>query len=105
MQSAIAVTETRSKAQALDWSLVLISQGIENVVTWRESDAMWQVEVLDQHRQRAQESIASYERENAIPWRRELKGSGLLFDIRALVWFVGLMLFYWLVAEIGRASC
>jgi membrane associated rhomboid family serine protease len=99
MQSAIAVTETRSKAQALDWSLVLISQGIENVVTWRDSDAMWQVEVLDQDRQRAQESIASYERENAIPWRRELKWSGLLFDARAVVWFVALTLFYWLVAE------
>ncbi len=97
MPSAIAILETRSKTQALDWSLVLISQGIESVITWREVDEVWQVEIAGENRQSAQESIAAYERENSISWRRELKGSGLLFDVRAVVAFAALSLFYWLV--------
>jgi membrane associated rhomboid family serine protease len=95
MQPATTEIETRSKAQALDWSLVLISQGIENALLRRESDAAWILEVAEDDRQRAQESIAAYEDENSIPWKKELPGSGLLFDVRAVAWFFLLALFYW----------
>jgi rhomboid protease GluP len=97
METITAVLEARSQAQALDWSLVLISQGIESVITRREEDGVWQVEIAPEDSVRAQESIRAYERENAVPWRKELKGSGLLFDVRSVVWFAALALFYWLV--------
>jgi len=79
----------------MDWSLVLISQGIESVALARPSDGVWIVEVADADLRRATESIAAYERENAVVWRREIKGTGLLFDARAVVWFAALVVFHW----------
>lgn len=93
-----AVLEARSQAQALDWSLVLISQGIESVPTRREDDGAWVLEISEMDLPCAQSSIAAYEHENRRPWRREVKWTGLLFDARALLWFVALILFHWFVA-------
>ena len=70
MQTATAVLESRSKAQALDWSLVLISQGIESVISQREEDGAWTLEVAQIDLPRATDAIAAYERENATVWRR-----------------------------------
>src|SRR5436190_5408550 len=42
-----AVLECRSRAQALDWSLVLISQGIESVIGQRAEDRAWFLEVAE----------------------------------------------------------
>ena len=89
-----AALECRSQAQAMDWSLVLISQGIESVVLPRASDGVWVLEVADADLPRATASIAAYERENARRWRRELKWTGLLFDARAAPWFIALAIFH-----------
>src|SRR4051794_8385414 len=94
-QSANCVLEARSQAQAMDWSLVLISQGIESVVLPHASDGVWVLEVADADLRRAAESIAAYERENTTVWRRELKWTGLLFDARAVLWFAAIVVFYW----------
>ena len=94
MQDAIVALECRSQAQAMDWSLVLISQGIESVVTRREEDGVWMIEVAESDFRRATESVAAYERENATVWRREVKWAGLLFDVRAVLWFGLLILFH-----------
>ncbi len=90
----LAVIECRSQPQALDWSLVLVSQGIENVITRREEDGAWLLEITGADFARATESLALYERENRKPWRREVKWTGLLFDVRAALWFVALILFH-----------
>ena len=95
MQTAPAVFESRSKAQALDWSLVLISQGIESVIARREEDGVWTLKVAENDRARAEESIAAYEQENALVWRQELKWTGLLFDMRGTFWFLVLAAFHW----------
>lgn len=94
MQTATAALECRSQAQAMDWSLVLISQGIESVVLRREMDGVWVLEIPEREFQRARESIAAYERENATVWRREIKWTGMLFDARAALWFIAIALFY-----------
>ena len=94
MQNTAAGIECRSQAQALDWSLVLISQGIECVITRREEEGAWLLEIAEADLPRATESLALYERENRKPWRREVKWTGLLFDVRAAFWFVALILFY-----------
>lgn len=98
MQSTATVFESRSQAQALDWSLVLISQGIENLLAQRADDGAWTLEVAPGDWQRASESIAAYERENATVWRQELKWPGLLFDARAIFWFAALVLLHWFSA-------
>ena len=82
----------------MDWSLVLISQGIESMVWRREGDDAWRLEVAEHDFERARESVAAYERENATVWRREVKWAGLLFDARSLLWFAALALFYWFQA-------
>ncbi len=61
---------------------------------------MWLVEIAHDDRPRALESIAVYERENSVPWRKELKGSGLLFDVRVMIWFAVLAFFYWLIESL-----
>jgi rhomboid protease GluP len=99
MNTDNANLEARSQAQALDWSLVLISQGIESTVLRRVEDGAWIVEVADTDSSRAAESIAAYERENATVWRRELKWTGLLFDSRVMVWYMALALFFWFVTQ------
>lgn len=98
MQTAHAFLEARSQAQGLDWSLVLISQGIENAVTRRE-DGAWLIEVASGDLPRATESIRAYERENATVWRREVKWTGLLFDGRSVIWYGLLALFFWFAAQ------
>lgn len=95
-EADIAVLECRSQAQALDWSLVLISQGIESVPARRAEDGAWVLEVPGHEWARARESIAAYERENATVWRREVKWTGLLFDAHAVLWFLALVLFHFL---------
>lgn len=94
MQTTAAGIECRSQAQALDWSLVLISQGIECVIMQREEDGAWLLETAEADFPRATESLALYERENRTPWRREVKWTGLLFDVRAALWFIALILFH-----------
>ena len=95
--NAIAIIECQSQAQALDWSLVLISQGIESVPIRREEDGAWVLEMAEQNFVHAKESIAAYERENTTAWRRELKWTGLLFDGRAVIWFGAVALFHFWV--------
>src|SRR5436305_14238213 len=99
MLSDVAVIECRSQAQALDWSLVLISQGIESVIARREIDGVWTLEIAAEDWTRATESIAAYERENATPWRQELKWTGMLFDGGAVLWFAAAVLFHWYVGN------
>jgi rhomboid protease GluP len=98
MQTVTSLLEARSQAQALDWSLVLISQGIESTVMQRAEDGAWVLEVAEAESPRARESIAAYERENGTAWRHELKWTGLLFDARAIMWYAALALF-WPVME------
>ena len=87
MQSAtLAHIQTPSRQQALDWSLVLISQGIESTVT--EQDGAWSLIVAEDVAARAQEILRLYEKENASVWRRKLTGTGLLFDGRSAFVFL-----------------
>ena len=90
----LTVIQCRSQVQALDWSLVLVSQGIENVITRRDEDSAWLLEIAEADFARATESLALYERENRRPWQREVKWTGLLFDVRAAIWFLALILFH-----------
>jgi membrane associated rhomboid family serine protease len=91
--------QVRSQAQAMDWSLVLLSQGIESVLDG-SPEGGWTLEVLPGEHARALATLRLYEFENRrYPWRRELLESGLLFDWMALAWVLLLAVFYWLDAN------
>jgi rhomboid protease GluP len=93
-ESNTAAIECRSHAQAMDWSLVLISQGIESVIGQQPEDGRWLLKINPHDEPRAREAIAVYQRENKRVWRREVQWAGLLFDARAGFWFATLAIFY-----------
>src|SRR5438309_10005742 len=72
---------TRSRAQAMDWSLVLISQGIDSTIDYAENDAGWGLLVASENYQNAMTAIRQYTIANrGWPWQREIVYPGLLFD-------------------------
>mgnify|MGYP003525935396 FL=1 len=67
----------RSKRQAMDWSLVLVSQEIESTITHEE---IWALLVAENDYARAIAAIELYEKENrGWNWRQRLPGTGLIF--------------------------
>jgi membrane associated rhomboid family serine protease len=82
----------RSRRQAMDWSLVLVSQGIETTI--EQNDSRWEllVGVLDY--EHAIASIREYRRENRHwSWQRQVFHGGLVFDWASLSWVI-LVLFF-----------
>jgi membrane associated rhomboid family serine protease len=88
MESPFAVIPARSQQQAMDWSLVLVSQGIECSIERDPQSDRWQLVVDAPDYSRALQSIRQYRIENYRPfWRQALPGTGLVFDWRSLGWF------------------
>jgi membrane associated rhomboid family serine protease len=83
----------------MDWSLVLISQGIESTIIRQEDGSAWFIDVADNDSGRAAEAIRLYQLENR-GWRlrREVFQPGLLFDWVSLAWMLLICAFYWLNA-------
>ena len=78
----------------MDWSLALISQGIESTID--HSDAGWALIVATDEQDRALGTIRQYRAENSRwRWRQEIRPE-ILFDWTSVVWVVLISLFYWL---------
>ena len=85
MQPALATIPTRTEQQAMDWSLVLISQGIEAIIERNSEANAWQLVVHSPDYPRALHALRQYRKENARQvWRQELPWTGLIFDWRCL---------------------
>ena len=81
------VITTRNERQAMDWSLVLLSQGIESTVLHELDSGQWGLEVESHEFSEAQTSIERYEWENrAWPFRHSLPWPGFAFDWTVLAW-------------------
>ncbi len=79
----------------MDWSLVLISQGIDSTIDHAENDAGWGLLVASENFLNAVTVIQQYSIENRLwPWQREIFYSGLLFDWGSLAWVALLLLFF-----------
>ena len=73
MEPATARIAVRSRRQAMDWSLVLVSQGIESAIEYSEEGAGWGLVVASPDYSRALGAIRLYRLENRRwPWRRRL---------------------------------
>lgn len=87
----------RSQQQAMDWSLVLVSQGIEAAIDYSGEPPRWGLLVAPQDHDRALAAIRQYRLENrGWPWRRELFEGGVLFDTGSVAWAFLTIAFYWL---------
>jgi rhomboid protease GluP len=86
----------RSERQALDWSLVLASQGIEHVVE-RTDEAGWHLLVNASAFEAAQSLIRQYRLENRRWfWQRTIPQTGELFDWLASAWVMLTFVLFWL---------
>ena len=89
----------------MDWSLVLVSQGIETAIDYSEDGAGWGVLVNLEDYEKARDAIRLYRLENLRwPWRRELFQPGLLFDWGSLAWVLLIVLFFWLGRRVDLGS-
>jgi rhomboid protease GluP len=105
MEAAIARISARSRHQAMDWSLVLVSQGIETIIEYAEDGAGWELLVAGQDYESALNALRQYHLENRRrPWRQDVFGAGVLFDWGSLAWVFLIGLFFWLSVRGGFQS-
>jgi membrane associated rhomboid family serine protease len=97
MEPAMARIPARSRRQAMDWSLVLLSQGIQHTIERSAETTSLELLVALEDSERALSAIRLYQAENRHwPWRRKLFKADLLFDWASLSWGILLCVFYWL---------
>ncbi len=92
----------RSRKQALEWSLVLVSQGIETTIEPADEAGRWGLLVPGADYERAVDSIRQYQFENrGWPWQREMFRPGVIFDWSSVAWVAVTALFYGLDARLN----
>jgi membrane associated rhomboid family serine protease len=95
MQPGTSRIPTRTKHQAMDWSLVLASQGIETIIDRDPEADTWQLVVPGDDYPRAVQSLRQYVKEYKRPkWCQELPLAGLILDWRSLLPMLFLILLY-----------
>jgi rhomboid protease GluP len=93
-EEALAVIPARTERQAMDWSLVLASQGID-VALDRAPQGFWRLLVAPADQPRAEQVIRLFRSENrGFDWHREVPGSEFLFDGRVAFWALAVALVY-----------
>jgi len=86
----------RSRSQAMDWSLVLASQGIVHIVD-HSSEAGWGLLVAEPEHEAARTAIRQSRLENRHwRWRRTIPHSSAIFDWAVIAWVLLTIGFYWL---------
>jgi rhomboid protease GluP len=86
----------RSRREAMDWSLVLLSQGIEAIIDSGE-ELGWGLIIPGQEHERAIGILKQYRAENHYwPWRQKISSEGVLFDWGSLGWMLLVGLFFWI---------
>jgi len=104
VQAEMGIITARSERQAMDWSLVLMSQGIESTIECPPETQQWQLTVARPEYQRAIQAIRQFHIENRRGvWVREIPWSGLLFDGRAIVWALVVIAVFFLNEAYGGA--
>ena len=89
-----AIIHARTRRQAMDWSLVLASQGIEPTI--QKGEQGFELVVPADHFESAQQAIHKYRAENrAWHWPQQRIGRELLFDWTSAIWILLLAFCYW----------
>lgn len=86
----------RSQRRALEWSLVLASQGIEHVIE-RSAESAWALVVAPTDHESARAAIRQYRVENRRwPWRQAIAKTDVVFDWGSAAWVLLTFVFHWL---------
>jgi len=94
METAPLRISARSRREAMDWGLVLASQGIEAAV--EKSPSHWFLMVQAQDFDRAQAILRQYRAENrGWAWKQPLPQTGMLFHWGGLGWAAAIVAFYY----------
>jgi len=104
MESSLLRIPTRSRRQAMEWALVLASQGMEGIVD--KSEDGWAVLVEPGDYDRALANLKQYQMENrGWRWRQPLPQAGVLFHWGGLGWAAAILAFYyWSMVRFPEAS-
>ena len=95
--SATALISAQNRRQAMDWSLVLISQEIESTILHTEEG--WRLAVALADHDRALAAIRQYRQENrGLKWRQELRWPGVTFHAGGAIWCLLLVTLHWVTA-------
>jgi len=104
MQPMSAAIPARTERQAMDWSLVLVSQGIEATIERDPETYVWRLLVDAPDYPVAMRAIRDYRAENRQQiWQQQLPWTGLVFDWRCLV-PIALFVFLFTVEATGRGD-
>lgn len=99
-----AAIPARTERQAMDWSLVLVSEGIDAVIDRDPETFVWRLLVNAADYPRAMNAIRHYRVENRSQvWQQQLPWSGLIFDWRCLV-SIAFFVFLFAVEATGRGD-
>ncbi len=94
----------RTERQAMDWSLVLVSQGIEPTIVKDAEADVWRLVVEASDYQRAVQTLRQYVAENrSRVWRQELPWTGLVFDWRCMA-PIAAFIFLFAIEATGRGN-
>ena len=94
MDGTLLSIPARSRRQAMDWGLVLASQGIEAVIN--KSEEGWVLLVVPKDYERAQDALRQYQLENrGWRWRQPVPEAGLFFHWGSLGWVAAILAFYY----------
>ena len=97
MEPATLRIAARSRREAMDWSLVLISQGIETTIESPSEGVGWGLSVASPDYRKALEALRQYQIENRRwQWRHDVLMPGVAFDWGCLAWVMLTAAFYWL---------
>jgi rhomboid protease GluP len=104
MDRALLTISARSRREAMEWGLVLASQGIEAVID--KSEQRWVLQVDARDFDRAQATLKQYRLENrGWAWRQPLPQTGVLFHWGASGWAAAVMtLYYWSAVRFPAAA-
>src|SRR5258705_9545284 len=81
----------------MDWSLVLVSQGIETAIAAPEKTEGWRLLVPSRDYELAMQTIRQYRLENrGWPWQQKGFRPGMIFDWGSLAWMLLIFLFFWI---------
>jgi len=95
MEGALLSIRARSRRQAMEWGLVLASQGIQAVID--HSSEGWALLVEPGDYERARAALREYQLENrGWRWRQPLPQTGLLFHWGSVGWVAAIgAVYYW----------
>src|SRR5688572_18991620 len=93
-----SIIVARTKKQAMEWSLVLASQGIETTIQEVAETGSFQLVIPGKDATRAFENLRLYRKENRkVHWEQAVPGTLLFFHWGILGWTLWMLLAFYLI--------